>query len=173
MNVARILSRKTSLFLIVIFTCVFGFLLVTGNKTQASNDVTWQLASTGLPGEGTAFAAAFGDFNNDGKTDLVAGHGDTGIQLWPNDGTPTWGTAIAITDTGRTYGLAAGDINLDGLLDVVSCDGNHVYAFTQDGVGGWEGVILPGEITFFLEINEQFEKALAEYRRALIGCNTL
>ena len=76
-----------------------------------------------------------------------------GLQLWPNDGTPNWGTTITITDTGTIYGLATGDINQDGLLDVVSCDDNHVYAYTQDGIGGWEDVIPMGNVGEFNQVD--------------------
>ena len=153
MKVQRILFRKPFFILAIIFTCILTLLLATGNTTQASNDVIWQPASSGLPSVENAYAAAFGDFNNDGKMDLATGYGDTGIQLWPNDGTPVWDLPILITGTGTTYGLAVGDINQDGLLDLASGNGAHVYAYTQDGLGGWTEVIPMGNAGTFLQVD--------------------
>ena len=92
MNVKRILSRKIFFILIIAFTCIFSSILATNNKTRASNEVTWQLASTGLPGVGTAFATAFGTLTMTGKRifllDTVMWDSSYGPMMAPQIGEP-------------------------------------------------------------------------------------
>ncbi len=60
----------------------------------------------------------FGDFNSDGKADIVAG-GDTGISLFLGDGSGGFSATSALQGGfNGTSGLAAGDFNKDGNLDL-------------------------------------------------------
>lgn len=87
------------------------------------------------------YAMTSGDFNGDGKSDIVAIRGDNSLHLYPGTGTggldslhvtqlyggTTWSTAREIT---------AGDFNGDGLADLVAIwnDGSlHLYANNGSG----------------------------------------
>jgi len=137
MKVQNNLTIKLLLGLFLVLISIISVALSSGEVTLASNDVTWQLASTGLQDTGNPMAVDFGDYDNDGKLDIFAGSGSTGLYLWPNDGTPVWGEAIPLADTGPIYGLATADINQDGLLDVVASVEGRVHVYTQDYLGEW------------------------------------
>jgi len=74
---------------------------------------------------------ALGDVNNDGKVDIVAGtngnyadHGNSYVYLGNGDGTLTSGPLFGIDFYLQT--VALGDVNNDGLLDVVDGDQNQL-----------------------------------------------
>jgi hypothetical protein len=74
---------------------------------------------------------ASGDFNRDGKIDLVAGPGPT-ILYGKGDGTFTIGPSYAI----NADGAVVGDFNHDGYLDVaVSSYSNGIYALWGNSTG--------------------------------------
>jgi hypothetical protein len=88
-------------------------------------------------GSRTAFTFAAGDFNADGKTDLIA---DTPgistaqfIVFWGNgDGTFQKAKKINLPDNGGgDIGLLPGDFNSDGLLDFVMVDASGLEVYTQ------------------------------------------
>jgi uncharacterized delta-60 repeat protein len=70
-------------------------------------------------------AVVGGDFNGDGKLDVVAadnGHaaGPTDLLMVPGRGDGTFGAAVATPYSGTITNLVAGDFNGDGKLDVVA-----------------------------------------------------
>jgi hypothetical protein len=79
------------------------------------------LAVTLASGNGFSFTA--GDFNSDGKTDLIVSDTSTNVEfsilLGNGDGTFQPQTAVKITPEDATgeLGITVGDFNSDGLLD--------------------------------------------------------
>ena len=84
----------------------------------------------------------FGDFNRDGKLDLV-NVDDTGsgqffntITIRFGNGTGSFGPATSIPVASGPKFVAAGDFNLDGNLDLAVANGN-LYVMLGDGNGGF------------------------------------
>jgi hypothetical protein len=109
-----------------------------------SKTITFVEKSTGLQiptkeGGNTEYELA--DMNNDGNLDVISvgDHGspyvntnEHGIMVWLGDGMGTW-SVIQVGDFGYG-GIEAGDLNLDGYLDVV-WGIHHDYATPGSGFG--------------------------------------
>jgi VCBS repeat-containing protein len=101
----------------------------------------------------TPRAARPGDFNSDGRLDLVVlGFDGTGLVL-PGNGNGTFGAAIMFTTTtGLDGGLsgghevAVGDFNADGKLDIVASSQSHANSFIPGG--GLSVLLGNGDFTF-------------------------
>ena len=73
---------------------------------------------------GDEASPAFGDFTGDGITDLVVGSARGGLRAFPNHGTESrtnfaWPVEISIETAGTRTVPTMGDLNADGLLDLV------------------------------------------------------
>ena len=102
---------------------------VAKDNTAITSNVTFVEKSTGLNDpakEGGDTELELADINNDGHLDIISvgDHGSPyinsdqhGIMVWSGDGDSTW----SVNQTGNFGygGIEAGDLNLDGYLDVV------------------------------------------------------
>ncbi|HTE06838.1 MAG TPA: VCBS repeat-containing protein, partial [Planctomycetota bacterium] len=108
------------------------------------------LAPTALPIPGVASDVAIGDVTGDGRADLVVGMGfPTGFAVFA--GTATGGLStphVWVIPNGTTFSLnvdalALGDVNEDGMLDVVTCNRTggmalqHTSVFLANGTGSF------------------------------------
>lgn len=99
----------------------------------------WHKATTGLPDTGWANRVLLVDLNSDDVPDLLASYAD-GPRVWLNGGDGSWlpGSTGLPTPVlrGLYTGIAAGDINEDGLVDISLAnwiDGPEVYLQQADG----------------------------------------
>jgi hypothetical protein len=112
----------------------------------AAAPVVFELSSAGLPEQGMwKCDPVFADVNADGHLDLAAipRLGD-GPQVWLGDGRGNWRDSSFGLDPGSDScggGLALGDLNEDGHLDLAVAD--HcagVFVYLGDGAGSWRMV---------------------------------
>ncbi len=74
-----------------------------------------------------------GDYNNDGKIDIVGGSYEPGaIFLWHGDNAGNWERAQRFKISGDIRALVSGDINKDGWLDIISTSMGNA-----NGVQAW------------------------------------
>jgi uncharacterized repeat protein (TIGR03803 family) len=76
--------------------------------------------SSSITASGEAAVVATGDFNRDGKLDLVVGKYDgSGLSVFLGTGDGTFGPELVLNAVGGSYSIAVGDVNGDGKPDIV------------------------------------------------------
>jgi hypothetical protein len=135
--------------------------IVSGNRAGNMNAFTaWE--NDGSPFSGTwagnanslfgqTLAITIGDLDQDGKIDIVVGDSNGHVESCRNDGIPFVGSWVCI-NAGNVGigvdGMALGDADDDGDLDIVTGDGNssnNMRLWTNDGSpfsGAWPDVTL-------------------------------
>jgi len=133
--------------------------IVTGN--QNSNDATVLLgdgtgrftAATGSPyatgsSSSAPSAVALADLDGDGNLDLIVPNsGDDSVMVRFGDGTGHFGAPIEWTvgaSQHTPWGIAVGDVNGDGSLDlvVVNTDSGDLTVLLNDGIGNFTGSVF-------------------------------
>ena len=102
-------------------------------------------AETGPTRQGRYMDIALGDFDEDGRQDLVgAGWGTYGgLRVWLGNGRGNW-SAVPAVDPGDFYALTVDDLDADGHLDILA--GRHrggVGLYAGDGTGRFRSVTPP------------------------------
>jgi uncharacterized protein (TIGR03437 family) len=136
--VARDLNndQKTDLALISELTSNVTILLGNGQGSFVSNGNFGENVQSPAPR-----TLAAGDFNNDGKIDLVSG-GQGAATLFLGDGMGRFGTYNRIAPTLSIYTFAAGDFNNDGRPDLA-------FSHSQQGYGEMIAILTgKGDGTF-------------------------
>lgn len=103
---------------------------------------------------------ALGDFDNDGRVDVVATHDTgTGVSVLLGDGAGGWRSVTPFATGGRSISVAVTDLDLDGNLDIVA---GTQFALSDGGLavllGNGAGGFAPAR-TFVL--SNSFPPALA------------
>jgi len=137
-----------------------------GNFTPVKNPgaQTLPTASAVIPGYATPSAVAVGDFNNDGKPDVivamggVSGAASVGVLLGNGDG--TLGPQLLFGTAPSVASVAVGDFNGDGKLDWVATTNNPVDSATL-ALGNGDGTFQAAQI--FVSGNAPVYLALADF----------
>jgi hypothetical protein len=94
------------------------------------------VAVQGLPTSGI-HGIAVGDVNRDGRLDISFGYSSAGVRCYTFDG-DGWTDASSGLPTSGYYDLTQlGDIDGDGILDLVAYDPPIGRVYLGDGAGGW------------------------------------
>jgi hypothetical protein len=100
-------------------------------------------------GEGGAEGVTIADFNKDGIPDLAVSYGapyDTYVSVLLGIGNGTFQAPVNYpTNVGGAYGIASGDVNGDGILDIIASSGaggSSICVFLGVGNGTFQPVII-------------------------------
>lgn len=120
----------------------FAVVLSTGDGTYAPPQ------EYALPFGESAISVGIGDFNGDGKADLVvSGANDASQQydlfVYVNDGTGMFTETTSLPLGNEVVDLAVGDFNHDGLMDVAFISGLDLNVWLGNGQSGF----TPGPVT--------------------------
>ena len=102
------------------------------NDTQGGFILGYDIAEDSDPTNVVALA----DVNNNGKLDIIAGNYGTENCVYFNQENNQWKRTVLSADTLLTTGLCTGDMDGDGLVDVITADDAlniHVYFGLGDG----------------------------------------
>jgi hypothetical protein len=119
-----------------------GVVVLRGNGSGGVGDGTFGAPVTYATGS-APLAAAVGDWNADGITDLAVANSGTGsVSLLPGNGTAgagdgTFGAATSMGVSGEPSGIATGDFDEDGIADLaVACASAGTTLMLGNGSGG-------------------------------------
>lgn len=115
------------------------FLFLFGSSVFCVSDIGLK-AARGYDSDVSPSGIAMGDFNGDGKLDLVVcnsndGSSSSNINVLLGNGNGTFAPPVKTQVNGFLSSIVSGDLNHDGKLDVVVADVNHSGMFVLLGHG--------------------------------------
>jgi hypothetical protein len=103
--------------------------LTTGGTFAAKVDYA-------LPASADPYYVAFGDFNGDGKADMVVANNTAlSVSVFMNNGDGTFATKVDYAVSNGPKSIAVGDLNGDGKADIVVGAGTHTAVLMNNGNG--------------------------------------
>ena len=108
----------------------------TGSVYLGDGDFGFTLHQIGI--SGGIYAVDVGDFDGDGRDDLLIDHGSAGVKAWRLDpGSETWVSFAMGLPTYNAQQVQFGDLDGDGHLDVVAYAEPTGRCYLGDGAGAW------------------------------------
>ena len=101
---------------------------------------SWTANATNLPTSGEYTGVAVADMNKDGDLDILATDYATSspaVRLYTGNGAGTWTsrTSSMPSDSNQSFGVAAGDVDKDGNMDMVYGNNRGLRCFLGNGGG--------------------------------------
>ena len=118
-----------------------GYLDFAGTRTTGSiylgdGDFGFTLAQSGI--SDGIYCVDVGDFDGDGRDDLLIDHGSAGVKAWRLDPvTDTWVSCSNGLPGTNAQQVQLGDLNGDGFLDAVIYIAPTGRCYIGDGAGNW------------------------------------
>ncbi|MCB1052287.1 MAG: VCBS repeat-containing protein [Acidobacteria bacterium] len=118
-----------------------------------------------------SLAVSLGDMNGDGSLDIVVGqdgavNGDE-LEVWLNDGSGNFTLVNQNLPSDQTLGIALGDIDADGVLDVLATNFGPDALYRNDGTGHltrvqdlWPGMSWSGVMAY---LSDSYPQAIANW----------
>jgi len=135
---------RTDLVALAAFTTGFSLF-------EKREDGSFAGLKSGLPRSGGGYEVGLADLDGDGMMDIYAtlqgthpgsrARGEREAKVWLQKPGGTWEAGSGLPETGNFYGMAAGDINKDGFVDLVLSRTDYeggVLVFLGKGQGVWE-----------------------------------
>ncbi len=99
---------------------------------------------------GSVIALQSGDFNGDGKVDLLCSdQGSGGISVLYGNGDGTFQAPVTVAGAGNAYSYsAAGDMNGDGIVDIVGAATNETQLWLGQGEDSYSSPLTVGSTAF-------------------------
>lgn len=94
---------------------------------------------------GSVDSAAIGDFNGDGKIDVIVAS-SAGLFLLLGNGDGTFQAARLVSPSTAYTNLLCGDLDRDGKLDLVAISGGNIVPFLGNGDGTFQQFQSPGAV---------------------------
>lgn len=150
MSALSISSRgeRPHLFLTAIFAILLC-LFITDSRRCGASIVNQFINLPSYPSGGTPVALATGDFNGDGKFDVVVLNGNGFLSFLAGDGRggfylPATISTLPVPSSGVTPRLVAGDFNGDGILDllILQDPGNTFSIYSGNGHGSFAAPLI-------------------------------
>lgn len=105
-----------------------------------NGDGTFTPGQTLASSSAGATGLSIGDFNGDGKMDIVSATSGTGVNVWINNGDGSFGSSsvLNVGAGSQSQRVEVGDFNQDGKLDILTAStgtGGKMFLFTGTGSG--------------------------------------
>ena len=128
--------------------------------------------STG--GDVTPYHIEVGDFNSDGRQDIVVAHSE-GLQIFMRDASSTW-SSIHITSTVAYGFIAVGDLNSDGKADILvspvsRTSSQSIYGYINSYTSGTLAASDFTTLTISHSPTNQFHQTARNYHLSLADIN--
>ena len=118
-----------------------GYMDFAGTRTTGSvylGDGNFGFTANATGITGSFYSVDVGDFDGDGRDDLLIDHGSSGVKAWRLSAiTETWEEVSTGLPTFNAEQIQFGDLNGNGHLDVVAYTQPTGRCYLSDGAGTW------------------------------------